>query len=608
MSDVTPVRRLIRRVTTRLRAQRAIEAVGTMLILTGAWMILAVFLVKVRHLGPEHFSLILGLALFFPLTALLVSILRPIRPMMAAQIVDRRLGLKDQFGSAYDFSTREKGEIGPYAKVQMEDAASRAASVRIGQAVPIRLPRKLLVFLAQVVAVVILVLLPEFPEPARAQAAAPPPEAQGMAVEFDELDGFNEFLRDVHQDAVDEELDEVAQAAKEFNKLLQDLADQRLQYRDALERIAAIEQKLADQRWEPDPEAERFLKQIGQDLQKSKLTKDAGEALRENELRKARDEVRKTAEQVKREPPDKQRMNELRRALEKAAKRQPPNYDEQLKRLKQERRRLKQKNQQNKQSERNKRRLKKNKRELETLQRNLDRQRERQRQLERLQRDLEQLSASLNLNASDEMQQMLEQLAEDINRMAREQSSEQQMQQLRERLEELRRLLQQLQRGGKGFKVRLGRFNKGARCGCKGGGKGGGNGKTITLMPGGRGGKGGLVLLKKKGGQGGKQGQGQDKGGNKGGGIGSSHDPNNQGDPTQMKAKHTDVEVSLQHGEGPSRSQVIETAAEDGFASPHYTKIHETYERHAESQLEKQDVPPGYRRYIRLYFERIRPR
>jgi hypothetical protein len=80
------------------------------------------------------------------------------------------------------------------------------------------------------------------------------------------------------------------------------------------------------------------------------------------------------------------------------------------------------------------------------------------------------------------------------------------------------------------------------------------------------------------------------------------------GDPTQIKARPVDVEVALQHGEGPSRSQVIETAADQGFAAPGYSEVHETYERHAESLLEKQDVPPGYRRYIRLYFERIRPR
>ena len=194
--------------------------------------------------------------------------------------------------------------------------------------------------------------------------------------------------------------------------------------------------------------------------------------------------------------------------------------------------------------------------------------------------------------------------------MAREQSNEQQMQQLRQRLEELRRLLQQLQRGGKGFKVRLQRFNKGARGGqCKGGGgkAGQGGGKTIGLRPGGS--KGGLSLLR-KGGQGGgsKSGGQKQPGGSKGQGVGDQHDPNTMGDQTKLKAQYTDVQVNPESGEGPSRQQVIQTAADQGFATKTYGEVHQTYERHAESLLEKQDVPPGYRRYIRLYFERIRPR
>ena len=301
-------------------------------------MILAVFLLKIRHLGPEDLALALGLALVFPLTALLVALLRPVRPMVAAQIIDRRLGLKDRIGTALDFISRRKPEeLSPYASAQVRDAAERATQVAPREAFPISVPRRFVVFAFQLVAVVALVALPTFPEPQPAEAAAPPPEVRGMAVNFDELDGYNEFLRDVHQDAVDEELDEVAEAAEQFNRLLQDLADQRLPYREALDRIAALEQKLARESWEPDPEAERFLKQVGRDLAKSKVTKEAGEALQKNELRKARDEARKASQQVKREPPDRRRLAELRRALKRAAKRQTPSSEDQLERLRKQR-------------------------------------------------------------------------------------------------------------------------------------------------------------------------------------------------------------------------------------------------------------------------------
>lgn len=610
MEEIKPVRVLLRRVAARLRAQRAVEAVSSMLMLSGAWALIAIFLLKIGHLENEHLPQVLAVALFFPLAALAAAFLRPVHHAMVAQIVDRRLGLKDLIGSAHDFSSREQNELSPFAEYTLQRAAERAVEVQPKEALPLRFPRSLGIFALQLLAVLALTLLPQFPEPAPARAAPPPPDVQGMAVDFDELDGLNQVLQDVHQEALDEEIDEVAEAAEEFNKLLQDLADQRLPYREALDRIAALEQKLAREPWEPDPEAERFLKQVGRDLAKAKVTEKTGEALETQKLREARDEARKAADQVKREPPDRRQLEQLKRALKKAAERQPPDFEQRLEQLEQERRRLKQK-QQKRASQNNKRRLKRNKRELERLRRNLDRQRQKQRQLERLSRNLQQMSESLNLQGQDQQQleQMLQQLGEDINRMAREQTTDEQMRQMRQRLEELRRLLQQLRRGGKGFKMRLAKFNKGAKCGCKSGGsgKGGQGGKTVSLTPGGRGGK-GLMPLKIKG-AGGSKGQGQESpGGGKGQGVGDSHDPNTLGEETKIKAQHTDIQVSPQQGEGPVKSEVIETAADQGFASPSYGEVHETYERHAESLMEKQEIPPGYRRYIRHYFERIRPR
>jgi chemotaxis protein histidine kinase CheA len=614
MSDIEHVQDLLRRVARRLRLQRALEGIGTMSILSGAWALVAVFLLKVRHLEPDVVLQVVAIAVLFPAAALLAALLRPVRPATAAQIVDRRLGLKDLLGSAHDFSLRREGELSPYAEYTVERAARRARDVRPRDALPLRFPRTLGVFGAQLVVLVVLALLPRFPEPEPAQAAAPPAEVQGMAVAFDELDGINQVLQEVHQEALDEQIDEVAQAAEEFNKLLQDLADQRLPYREALDRIAALEQKLDREPWEPDPEAEQFLKQIGRDLAKAEVTKEAGKALEEQDLRQARDEARKAAEKVEREPPDQRRLEELRRALEQAAKRQPPDADSRLERLEQEQRRLKQK-QEKSSSEATKRRLKQNERELERLQRNLERQREKQRQLERLSRDLQRSAESLNLEGQEELQQLLEQLGEDLNRMAREQTTEEQMRQLQQRLEELRRLLQQLQRGGKGFKARLEQFSKGAKCGGKGGGSGendgDGGGKSISLTPGGRDGQALLPLKMPGSGSGQKQGQGQGQDrpdGGEGPGIGDAPDPDVFGDETKIKAQYTDVQVSPQQGDGPAKSEVIETAADQGFATPGYSEVHETYERHAESLLDQQDVPPGYRRYIRQYFERIRPR
>ena len=66
--------------------------------------------------------------------------------------------------------------------------------------------------------------------------------------------------------------------------------------------------------------------------------------------------------------------------------------------------------------------------------------------------------------------------------------------------------------------------------------------------------------------------------------------------------------VKGEHGEGPSRSQVIMGSAQRGFASRGYRDVYTDYSGHAEEVLERDEVPPGYRFYVRRYFQLIRPR
>ena len=53
---------------------------------------------------------------------------------------------------------------------------------------------------------------------------------------------------------------------------------------------------------------------------------------------------------------------------------------------------------------------------------------------------------------------------------------------------------------------------------------------------------------------------------------------------------------------------MIEGAAERGFASRGYTKVYREYETVAEQALGKDEIPGGYRFYVRRYFELIRTR
>lgn len=108
-------------------------------------------------------------------------------------------------------------------------------------------------------------------------------------------------------------------------------------------------------------------------------------------------------------------------------------------------------------------------------------------------------------------------------------------------------------------------------------------------------------------GQGGQGGQGQ--GDQKGPGWGTGHDQNVQGKATNPKVGTQDTQVAGQDtGQGGTRSEVILGAAERGFASKGYKKVYTEYHTVAEEALDKDQIPGGYRSYVRRYFQLIRPR
>ena len=80
-------------------------------------------------------------------------------------------------------------------------------------------------------------------------------------------------------------------------------------------------------------------------------------------------------------------------------------------------------------------------------------------------------------------------------------------------------------------------------------------------------------------------------------------------DPTGRAGGHQNTRVDGQQaGDGPSRSEVILSAGSRGFAGQPYEQVFTDYEGHAEEVLERDEIPSGYRFYVRRYFQLIRPR
>jgi hypothetical protein len=81
-----------------------------------------------------------------------------------------------------------------------------------------------------------------------------------------------------------------------------------------------------------------------------------------------------------------------------------------------------------------------------------------------------------------------------------------------------------------------------------------------------------------------------------------------QGPAAPSGRADVDLAVAGIMGKGPSRSSVIYDAAAQGFGTHDYQKVHADYTTHAESELEREPLPAGYRFTVRRYFQLIQPR
>jgi len=130
----------------------------------------------------------------------------------------------------------------------------------------------------------------------------------------------------------------------------------------------------------------------------------------------------------------------------------------------------------------------------------------------------------------------------------------------------------------------------------------GGDGKdsdTRMLLP---------MPMGPNGNQKGPEGDGHDLPGGHGDGIGDQHDPNLMGDATRLNGQRHETRVQGKDGAGPSRSQTILGSAEKGFATASYKRVYGDYTAVVEEVMSKEKVPPGYRFYIKRYFQLIKPR
>ncbi len=666
---------MLRRVDARIRLQRALDA-GTLLLVPGAGLCaLALGALKTGLVDTAMVRPFLFAAAAFPALGMLAGALRRVRPLLPAQLLDRSHGLESRIANALEFEALPDADRTPFMEAAMADAAAHAPALEPARAMPLRAPRDLLPA-AGVASFALLLLALEVPVP---RTIPPAPVRPPSLLDPDSLAGFESELAEVMATAAPDP--EVSSAARELNRILEDIADRRLDRTEALRQITELEHRLADGRSADADLMDDALREMGRRLSgASEQATAASEALRDADAARAERAMRELAETMRTQAMSRAELAQLREALERASEERSA-AEEAMQQREQEMQSLLEQRRQEAAQEEEPSLLRQRQRELERLERDRAAVAEQRRQLERLRREMQQAAEDLNRERRDEAANAMDRGAEDLNRMAREQMSEEQRRQLEEQMQQLREMIrrqrEQQQSGGQGQgnqgqgggqQQRLQRFvlraqgqeGQGMRLRMPGQGQGqgqqgqqgqgqqgqgqgqaqGGQGQGQQGQGQGQGQQGGQgqaqggqgqgqgqgqngepVMELTMGGQGGDavlelpgMGEGQGQQGQGGGGLepgsgaGDQHDPNMLEDPTRLNSRARSSRVEGQQGEGPSRSEVILGAADRGFANSRYRQVYTDYSDHAEEVLERDEIPPGYRFYVRRYFQLIRPR
>lgn len=643
---------LCRRVRWRLKIQAALRY-GTYTTAAGLGLAAAlVWLDRLRLVDLPEPGLVGLAAAGVAAVGIIAGLLRRVDSLEAAARLDRAGNLHDRLGSAVWFLRQD-------ARTPLMEAAIRDAATHVGAADPkLAAPWRRPVGLGWLAAAAVLLSVGWFVvwQTGEAEGRALPMLSFEDALKIDkamltkaDAEQLEDQAKELEREAAKAQDPRVKQWIAELNELVRALQEGRITPSEAHARMARLDK--AREQWSKETGQEDMravadeLEQAAKAVKKPhKATSPMLDALRKKAWDDAARAMERLADRLDKKDNDlsKKDRKKIARDMERVAKSLETERQRQRDRLRKDRDRLKkkEKKQRDRFSKRDRDRLKKKERELERLERERQADSEMRRQLERLQRGMSKSAKEMLRRLAEQSQPMsaeqMRQAAELMRRMSQQQQGRKQMRVATMKLDDLKELMRRAGKRGqsgrgsqgqdkfkKGRMERFLRLAEGEQEGKPGGqgkpgdqGKGGEKqGEDVTLlMPGGKGAKKMDLILPGMGGEspgmgGGLPGEGQGGGdASLGDGIGEGHDPNLLGERTSNKVKTVEDRVQGQEGAGPQESRVVYAAASKGFASRSYRAVHQDYEGVVEDALERQEIPAGQRRYVRRYFELIRPR
>jgi hypothetical protein len=601
----------------------ALHRLGVWLPLPLGYAAVALSVLKLSGLGPstQRALLLLGAAVALVALGVILRALLRRRPRWeAALALDQHHGFGDRVTTALSLLEIPADQRGGFVTAAIDDGLSVAERLDPRRAVPVPIPRELGVSAALLAA-----LLGALWFEVRIEKVLPPPPSfEPLVMAGDDLDLFSDLAHRLAERA--EDPDSLA-AIRRFNALVEDIAARRLERREAFEKLSDLEAELAKSA-ELDKEArEMGLDGLARELARSGLAKSAAQALDEKRLADAEQALRELAERLKRKEraPSRAELDRLRNAASRASR----VNGERLAAIEQRRRELLEekksllepKNQGKPAGDPGK--VEENRRKLERLDRDRDRAERAARQLSDLDRELAKAAEDLAKQQTQAGAEDIRRSADELQKVQKRELSEKEKRELLERLREMKELLRQQGQAGQERMRQMQRFGQRARGGKAGEGEGKSQGKgqkgpgtagtalievpRITQSRGSSSGSGSGSQDPKPGGDKGSPGDLPGAGADKQ--WGGGHDDRVSGEATAAQGETRDVSAAgIDTGQGTASAEVIHGAAERGFVGKQYRDVYREYETVAEQSLEHDQIPPGYRFYVRRYFQLIRPR
>jgi hypothetical protein len=619
-SNAATVARVIDAVRRRMRLQRVGDAIAQAGAL--ALTLFGLLLVYTKlHVTRE--ALVTGLyclAMGLPCLLVCMAAWRSTPRLTAARLIDRAHRLPDLMSSAWAFSQLSANARTPFANAALAQAADASRSADPTLALPLRWPAALWAWPLLALGVVCLWQLPD-------ARSAPAPEKHPVAVLQELLFSraqvtteLRELTRARGLTRADASVDELTH---ELERLLDLVAKRRIDRLQLLRALAELETRTLGASQHSAQQAAE-LRELGRALASQGITRELGTALATGDLAAGQAALRKLAKRAA-TAPDLRELERLRAALRSAVSRRGQAREARMAEAKRALDTL--------QRERDAAAASQSAEARAAKQRQLDEQvrqeretRQRERELDKLERELDQAARRAQPdtgqtagNAPADPAQTardMQTAAETLDQMQRAEEHDRSLARLNQRIAELRQGLAQgaaqqpqaptdehaNQASGEA-PLTLSQFQRLARGERAGEAtpssagdsqqprgvvqKDSPSGAEPTATP--------KQLIAE-----GQSGAPEH--------AASARGRPEQGPATPSGRADVDLAVAGIMGKGPSRSSVIYDAAARGFGTHGYQKVHADYTTHAESELEREPLPAGYRFTVRRYFQLIQPR